>query len=202
MTKSRTLITGSVVAIALALAPISSAFAGGSNNGWHGNNWHGNGWHGGGWGWGWPVVALTAAVVGTAAALITAPFAAAASIANQPAYYYGPAPVAPPVSYNAPSYYAPPQAPAYQGPSGPANYGQAVPPDYYAQQAPTNYNGQPGPVYYNQPAAPVYYAPPVTTVYTRPAPAYYRGYYAPRPVYYAGGYYGAPGYSVQNDRGQ
>ena len=204
MNKFKALVSGTFLAIALALAPVSSAFAGGPYNGGHGNDWHG-GYRYYGWG-AWPLVALTAAVVGTAAAIITAPIAVIANAANAP-YYYGPAPTyVPPASYNAPSYYAPPQGPAYQGQAGPAYYGQSVPPDYYAQQAPGYYNAPSVPAYYGQPAPQAYYAPPVANYYgARPAPAYYvanRGYYGPRPVYYANGYYGAPGYSLQNDRGQ
>jgi hypothetical protein len=73
--------------------------------------------HGGGIFWG--IGALGAAVVGTAAAIATAPFVALA-----PRPYYG----APPAYYAPPpAYYPPPQA--YYAPP-PAYY---APPGYYAQ---------------------------------------------------------------------
>ena len=81
MTRSRILLLG-LIASALAIAPTSSALAGGQHwshghayhGGYHGAHWHGGGgyWRGGVW---WPAAAA-AAVVGTAAALVVAPFVA------------------------------------------------------------------------------------------------------------------------------
>src|SRR5438552_17062418 len=105
MGKSKFVALGSLVGVALALAPLSSAFADNRFHGhWgHGGQWgggHGNGGYSvhGGHGYGghgcygcwWPL-GLAAAVVGTAAAVVTAPFVALASAANAP-YYYAPPP--------------------------------------------------------------------------------------------------------------
>src|SRR3569833_2974014 len=77
MHKPRALTTV-LIASALAVAPMSTAFAGGSH--WsHGGSYHASHWHGGGGHWRggiwWPAAAA-AAVVGTAAALVAAPFVA------------------------------------------------------------------------------------------------------------------------------
>jgi hypothetical protein len=96
MVKSKAVALGSLVGVALALAPLSPAFAdnrfhghwGGGSHWGHGGQWgggHGNGGYAfrGGHGYGghgcygcfWPL-GLAAAVVGTAAAVVTAPFVA------------------------------------------------------------------------------------------------------------------------------
>ncbi len=107
MIKYKAVALDGLIGAALALAPLSSAYA---DQRVHGGHW-GNGGrvqvgyagHGGyGYGYGlWPVFGLAAAVVGTAAAIVTAPFAILAAAANAP--YYGPAPgyAAPPVTYHA-----------------------------------------------------------------------------------------------------
>ena len=61
MMKNRSVVVASLLACALAVAPVTSAFAGGR---------HGGGHFGGG-----PILGLAGAVVATAAAIITAPFA-------------------------------------------------------------------------------------------------------------------------------
>jgi len=89
-----------LMASGLVLAPMSNALAGGphwahgSYHGWHGGGGH---WHGGVW---WPAAAA-AAVVGTAAALVAAPFVAIGNAVTYPAY------APPPPSYGPPQYYAP-----------------------------------------------------------------------------------------------
>src|SRR5204862_8307468 len=102
MGKSKVVALGSLVGVALALAPLSSAFADDRHGSWgHGSHWggghgnggyavsggHGYGGHGYGYGYGghgcygcfWPF-ALAGAVVGevvnTAAVVVTAPFVA------------------------------------------------------------------------------------------------------------------------------
>jgi hypothetical protein len=140
-------------AVALAFAPMSSAFAGGYHRG------HGHGYVA------WPL-GLAAAVVGTAAAIVAAPIAILAAAANGP--YYPP----PPVAYNgysyppaAPAYYGPPAAPAYYPPaqsypSGPSGYyGSPAPQAYYAVRG-----------YYGPPAAATYYARPEPPRYVYNAP--------------------------------
>ena len=162
MIGNRNLVIGSVLALMLVAAPISSAFAGGRNHGGYG---HGGGNGGYGYGYGYnPVVGLATALVGVAAAIITAPITILAAVANAP--YYGPG-----TDYSA----------------GPAAYGgPPVAPGYYG--APV------APVYYAPPASPVYYGPPAVTYYSPPVVTYYgpppvRGYYGT-----AGrGYYGAQG---------
>src|SRR5258705_1419590 len=165
MTKSRVRLRG-LIASALAIAPISSAFAGGQHwshgRAYHGGYWHGGGgyWRGGVW---WPAAAA-AAVVGAAAALVAAPFVA---IGNAVAYSTyipppNPAPNYAPQQYYAPQGYNAPQQ--YYAPS----YGSApqrdpsVPPDYYAQPSPQSYydNAQPAPTYAPPPQG--YYTPPAT----------------------------------------
>jgi hypothetical protein len=169
MTKSRVLSAG-LIASALAIAPMSSALAGGQHwshghayhGGYHGAHWHGGGgyWRGGVW---WPVAAA-AAVVGTAVALVAAPFVA---IGNAVAYSTyvpppNPAPYYAPQQYYAPQGYNAPQqnyAPSYG--SAP-QHDPSVPSDYYAQPAPQQYydNAQPAPTYAPPPQD--YYAPPAT----------------------------------------
>ena len=153
MSKYKAATIASVLAIALLAAPISSAFANGRHHGAYGSY---GVYYGGAL-----ALGLASAVVGTAAALITAPIALLAAAAQAPVYYGGPAPaypVAPTAYYGAPiapAYYAPRVAPAYSGPPAAS-------------------------VYYNAPVAPVYYGPPITAAYYAPRPAYY----APRPTYY------------------
>ena len=200
MTKSR-VVTAGIVASVLLVAPVPSAFAdgprwskGASQHGsaYHGGGYRGPAWHGGGsyrgpaWNGGggywrggiwWPFAAV-GAVVGTAAAIVAAPFVAFGNaVANAP--YYAPQP-----QYYAPQqqYYAP------QGYNAQPSYGDATPPpDYSSQQAPPQYynNSRPPQGYapppqrsYSPPptyGAPANY-PPVTTTYQRPpnpAPVYY-----------------------------
>ncbi len=107
---------GGAMAAALALAPMTPASA----HGWH--HHHGC----------WFVSCVVGAVVGTAAAVATAPFAIVAG-ATEPRYYGPP-----------PQYYGPP--PAYYGPP---------PPRYYAPP-PQAYYPPPPPAYYG----PGYQAPP------------------------------------------
>lgn len=129
----RHLLVSSVCAASLSLAPLSSASA---------HEFH----HGGG-----PLFGLAAAVVGTAIAVATLPFAVANSVArpviySQPVYYpaprieYAPAPVYYPVR---PTYYAPtanlyPVPPPNSAPPGyatgipgPGTAGAGVPPPGY-----------------------------------------------------------------------
>ena len=178
MTQSKALVSGSLLAIALALAPVSSAFADGNH--WHGSSWHGgSNWHGGYHYGVWPVFGVAAAVVGTAAALITLPFAAIAAAANAP-YYYGPGPAYAPTAYSPPAYYGQPAAPYYES--------QGVAPQAYSQAAPqAYYNAPAAPAYYGPPAAPAYYAAPAPTYYAPPARIYYSTRAAP--AYYGGSYY-------------
>ena len=100
-----------VAALAIAVAPVSSASA---------HYYH----HGVLFG----VGAVGAAIVGTAGALLAAPFVAlSAAVPRAPAYYAPPGYYAPPPAYYAPppGYYAPP--PAYYAPP-PTYY---APPGYY-----------------------------------------------------------------------
>jgi len=194
------------LAIALAAAPVSSALANGGGQHYH-NGYYFNPFY--------PIVGLAAAVVGTAAAIVTLPLALIGAAARAPGYaqpgyaappaYYGNAPVP---YYAAPSgsyYYAPPQAyapvrpvyrSAYRAPGNyapnagyvPQNGGQYAPPTAYGAQD----NG---------------YAPPPAN-HPAPPSAYGQGNYrynsnpngyAPRPVSYgppAGA--GAPDYRPNN----
>ena len=102
--QNRTVAVASLLAFALAVAPVTSAMAWGR---------HGGGGHYGGG----LILGLAGAVVATAAAIITAPIVILDAIA-QPPRYYAQGPVyggAPPVYYNAPpaGYYAPPAASTY-----------------------------------------------------------------------------------------
>ena len=70
----------SALAITLAAAPVASAFAGGYGYRHHGHHQHyGNPFY--------PVVGLAAAVVGTAAAIVTLPFAALGAAVAQAPYH-------------------------------------------------------------------------------------------------------------------
>ena len=125
--KNRTAVIASFLAFTLAVAPVTSAFAGGR---------HGGGHFGGG-----PIWGFAGAVVATAAAVITAPFAIAAAVAQAPLYY-----PQEPAYASAPPYY--PQGPAY------AN----APPTYYnTPTAGPGYSAMPS--YYSAPQAASYYAP-------------------------------------------
>ena len=161
------------IAGALALAPMSSALAGGAHwshgsshhGGYHGGGYHvayghaGSGyWYGGVW---WPVAAA-AAVVGTAAALVAAPFVAIGNAVAYSTYVPPSAPApyyAPQQQYYAPQGYAP-QGYAPQGYSAPQHESSAAP-DHYAQRAPQQYsnNVRPAPTY-TPPQG--YYEPPAT----------------------------------------
>jgi len=218
MVKSKSVALASLVGVALALAPLSSAFAdnrfhghwdrGGHWGGGHGNvgysvhGGHGYGGHGC-YGCFWPL-GLAAAVVGTAAAVVvntaaavvTAPFVALDAAAR--ASYYAPpqAYAAPPARYDdaPPAYYNAPAAPSHYAP--PARY------YYNSQPAAQGYYGPPAaPAYYRAPAAPAYYAPPARS-YARPADS---AYYVPRPPQYRPppDYYGQastapPGYAYDS----
>src|SRR5437667_12511042 len=100
MIKHRARAIGAFVGVALAIAPLSSAFAadkhyrGGYSHGYSGRSYGGHGYGGHyGRGYGWPVFGLAAAVVGTAAAIVTAPIAILSAAAPGPYYGdYGPAP--------------------------------------------------------------------------------------------------------------
>lgn len=107
--KSRLLVVGGLVA-ALAVAPVSSAWAWRDHDRWHGGPLF------------WPFAAAAAVVVG-AATIATLPFRAVAGAA----YYPGPAYYAPPAAYYPPPGYYPP-APGYYPP--PPGY-YAPPPAYY-----------------------------------------------------------------------
>jgi len=206
MTPSR-VVTAGLVASALLLAPVSSALADGPRGksasrhgssyhggGYRGPVWHGAGhrapyayggggyWRGGVW---WPFAAV-GAVVGTAAAIVAAPFVAFGNaVASAPYYapqqqYYAPQGyVVPQQPYYAPQqqYYAPqgynaprpayaPQQTYYapQGYNAQPAYGDATPPpDYSAQRTP--------PQYYNSARTTQGYAPPPQRSYS-PPPAY------------------------------
>ncbi len=115
--KGKLLVVGGLVA-ALAVAPVSSAYA------WRGHD-H---WHGGPlW---WPFAVAGAVVVG-AATIATLPFRAVAAATSPGPYYYAPPPApayyAPPAYYQAPPGYYPPQQGYYAAP--PAYY---PPPPGYA----------------------------------------------------------------------
>jgi len=118
MMKSRTVAVACLLAITLAVAPVTPAFAWGR---------HGGGHYGGG-----PIVGFVGAVVGITAAIITAPIAILASVAQTPFYYpQGPAyGGSPPVYYN-----TPPPGPGYDGNAvAPAySYGAPQPAPYYAR---------------------------------------------------------------------
>jgi hypothetical protein len=157
--KSRTVLAASFLALAVAVAP--PAVAGGR--------------HGGHFGGG-PIWGFAGAVVATAAAVITAPFAIAAAVAQSPVYYPQPA------YANTPPYY--PQGPAYSNSAPAYYYAPPAGPGYSA--APAYYNTPPaGPAYA---AAPAYYnTPPAASSYYAPAPTRPQGewYYCAN----AGSYY-------------
>ena len=99
MTRLRAVTVGTLVATMLAFAPVTATaggyYRGGHHGGYHGGSHHGgHGYYGGGYRYGWPLFGLAAAVVGTAAAIVTAPIALVAAAANAPYY--------PPQSYAAP----------------------------------------------------------------------------------------------------
>jgi hypothetical protein len=162
MTRNRTAVLGGALALALMVAPISSAIAGGGH---HGGGYGHGGYGYGGYGYGFnPVYGLATALVGVAAAVVTAPIAILAAVANAPYYGQGPGYPAAPAAYG-----VPPVAQGYDGAVGAAYYaGPVASPAYY---------GAPAPAYYAAPAAAYYVAP------------YGRGYYAP----VNRGYYGSPG---------
>lgn len=153
MIKVKTVALGALVGVALALAPMSSAFA---DQRFHGGHW-GHGDRGHGWRV-WPLFGLTAAVVGTAAAIVAAPFEILADVVNAP-YYRPPSGYAPaPVMYNnAPAAYYP--APADQ--------------TYYGPPSAPTYNRSTARAYNNQASAPTYYRPPDRTYYHSAPPGYY-----------------------------
>ncbi|HEY4999312.1 MAG TPA: hypothetical protein VII36_09220, partial [Usitatibacter sp.] len=87
MIKYKAVALSSLVGAAIALAPVSSAFADQRFHGGHahvryaGHGGYGYQGHGHG-GYGWPLFGLAAAVVGTAAAIVTAPVAILAAAAE------------------------------------------------------------------------------------------------------------------------
>ncbi len=109
--KGKLLVVGGLVA-ALAVAPVSSAYAWRDHDRWHGGPIF------------WPFAAAAAVVVG-AATLATLPFRAVAAATYPGPYYYAPPPPAyypPPQGYYPPpGYYAPPPA-YYPPPPGYAPY--------------------------------------------------------------------------------
>ena len=151
-------VVAALVAVALAIAPITSVYAGGRHNG---------GYYGG------PLWGLGQVLVATAAAIITAPIAVLAADAQAP-LYYGPAYSGSPPAYNAP-------------PAGPISYGAPTAPPgapYYASTTTPAQYAPIGAAYYAPPPAPVYYAPPA---YNAPRQAYYAprpAHYGPSPRYY------------------
>ena len=158
MTRFKAVAVGAL-AVVLAAAPVSSAFADRGGRHYYGNPFY-------------PIVGLAAAVVGTAAAVLTLPFVAIDAALRAPGYY-------PPSQGYAP-------APAYGPP--PVAHDDYVPTEpYYAPPAPAPQAYYPE-AYYPAPAVTYYAAPEVPYYYARPAP-----YYAPRAVYY-GGYGGYRGY--------
>lgn len=179
MGKTKVVALATLVGAALALAPLSSAFADSRfDRHWgHGSSWgsHGNvhysvrgghGCRGCLWPFGLAAAAVgtvAAAVVNTAAAVVTLPFVALDRAANA-AYYASPAAYGPPA----------------------ATYGDATPSSYYNNAAPAYY--APPARYYNSAPAPVYYAPPAAPAYYNAAPTYNAPparYYAQPPQYYA-----------------
>jgi hypothetical protein len=150
MIRYKSVVRSALLALVLCLVPLTSAFA---QHRYHGNPF-------------WPVTSLAAAVVGTAAAIVTAPLVIASAVANAPYYAPAPAYVAPVAVFNGgqPVYYSAPQPQAYYYPPAPTTY----------------YSPPPAPVYYSRPAAPVYYGPPVVRYYAPPAAVYY----TPAPRYY------------------
>jgi hypothetical protein len=126
MMKNRTIAVAGLLAISLAVAPITPAFAWGR---------HGGGHYGGG-----PILGLIGAVVATTAYLITAPFAIVAAAAQAPLYYqqgpmYG---GSPPVYYN-----TPPVGPGYYGNAAAPTYSYSTPqPAPYYAPAPTQSQGE------------------------------------------------------------
>ena len=109
--KGKLLIVGGMVA-ALAVAPVSSAYAWRDHDRWHGGPL-------------WLPFAIAGAVVVGAATIATLPFRAVAAATSPGPYYYAPPP--------APAYYAPPQG-YYAPPQGyyaPQQGYYAPPPAYY-----------------------------------------------------------------------
>ena len=140
-----TLAAGAIATIALCAAPLSPAFAGSHHRGGHGYHGHGGGW--------W----LPGLIVGTAAAIVTAPLVLADALSGP--YYASP----PPRYYNAPP-------PGYYG---------APPQGYY--QPPPAYDGQP--YSYGPPQQQQYYAPQQQQYYA-PQQQQQQRYYAPQQQQY------------------
>lgn len=131
--KGRMLVVGGLVA-ALAVAPLSSAYAWRDHDRWHGGPIF------------WPFAAAAALVVGVAE-IATLPFRAVAAV-TYPGPYYAPPPPAP-------AYYPPPQA-YYPPPQGynPPSQGYYPPSQGYYPPQPRYY--APPPAYYPPPPG---YAP-------------------------------------------
>jgi hypothetical protein len=201
MFKPKVVALGSLVGVALAVAPVSAALADQPFRGghWgHGGNWSSGGHWGGGHRYGgyvvyggrgyggygcygclWPL-GVAAGVVGTAGAVVGT---AAAAVVNTAAAVVTAPFAALAAAANAPCYYGP-----YYGSSPyaapPVAYDHA-PPAYYGAPAAPAYYAPPARYYYVPPGAPTYSAPPAAGAYYRPAaPAYYDGqaYAAPRPT--------------------
>ncbi|HLJ21520.1 MAG TPA: hypothetical protein VKU84_15040 [Stellaceae bacterium] len=129
--KGKMLIAGGL-AVALAAAPLSSAYAWRDHDHWHGGPIF------------WPFAAAAAIVVG-AATIATLPFRAVAAVTS-PGPYYAPPP--------APTYYAPPPAYYPPPPQGYAPQAYYPPPQAYYPPQPRYY--APPPAYYPPPPG---YAP-------------------------------------------
>ena len=203
MTRMKRAAVGAL-AIALAAAPVATAWAGGYNSHYGGRNHYGHRYYGNPL---YPVAGLAAAVVGTAAAIVTLPFAILGAAAAQVPAYYPPAypsayPPAP-----APRNYYPPQANVAPG-YGSQGYG---PPHAY-YPAPVASNAYPPPqAQHSYPSRATYDAPRYPQYgdlddYRGPAVnnGYYRqdappgGYYAPRRGSYGSPYADSYSYSSPN----
>lgn len=116
--KGRMLVVGGLVA-ALAVAPLSSAYAWRDHDRWHGGPIF------------WPFAAAAALVVGVAE-IATLPFRAVAAV-TYPGPYYAPPPPAPAYYPPPQAYYPPPQGynPPSQGYYPPQPRYYAPPPAYY-----------------------------------------------------------------------
>jgi hypothetical protein len=171
--KNGTVAVATLFVCALAAAPVSSAFA----DGWH------HGGHSGHYGGG-PIWGFANALAATAAAVITAPIAILAAVAQAPLYY----PQGPAYSSGSRGYDAPPPSPQYYGMrSAPADYRAAQAAPYYGPPAATVDYARAG-TYYAPPQAQGYYEPRAAATYSRPPAANYyperQAYYAPAPVDY------------------
>lgn len=127
--KGKLLVVGGLAA-ALAVAPVSSAYAWRDHGRWHGGPLF------------WPFAAAAAIVVG-AATIATLPFRAVAAATYPGPYYYAPPPA--PAYYQPPGYYQPPPGyyPQQQGYYSPQQ-GYYPPQQGYYAPPPTYYRPPPG----------------------------------------------------------